>query len=253
MRPDELGRLARTFDALLDRVAASVRHEQRLSAELSHELRTPLSRIVAEVELLQRRERAPEERREALAAIARSAGEMSGVLETLMAAARAEAGLDSGRADLREVLGRLRTTWEPVLAERDLTLDVRVPSERLIAGVAPELVERAVTPLLDNARRHARARVRLEALASGSDVAIAVADDGPGLPAGEGDRIFEPGVSVATNGHRGAGLGLPLARRLARAAGGDVVPREGGGPGAELRVVLPALHGTERPTGPAAR
>ncbi|HEX6621274.1 MAG TPA: HAMP domain-containing protein, partial [Solirubrobacteraceae bacterium] len=53
-RPDELGELARTFDALLDRVAASLRHEQRLSAELSHELRTPLARIVAEIELLQR-------------------------------------------------------------------------------------------------------------------------------------------------------------------------------------------------------
>ena len=50
--PDELGELARTFDALLDRVAASLRHEQRLSAELSHELRTPLARILAEMELL---------------------------------------------------------------------------------------------------------------------------------------------------------------------------------------------------------
>ncbi|MDX6658833.1 MAG: hypothetical protein QOH62_3626, partial [Solirubrobacteraceae bacterium] len=56
-QPDELGELARTFDALFDRVAASLRHEQRLSAELSHELRTPLARIIAEMELLQRRER----------------------------------------------------------------------------------------------------------------------------------------------------------------------------------------------------
>ena len=69
-RPDELGELAKTFDALLDRVAASLRHEQRLSAELSHELRTPLARIMAEVELLQRRERPPEERAEAYASSA---------------------------------------------------------------------------------------------------------------------------------------------------------------------------------------
>ena len=68
-RPDELGELARTFDALLDRVAASLRHEQRLSAELSHELRTPLARIVAEIELLQRRERSPEDRSEAYAVV----------------------------------------------------------------------------------------------------------------------------------------------------------------------------------------
>ena len=95
-RPDELGDLARTFDALLDRVAASLRHEQRLSAELSHELRTPLARIVAEIELLQRRERSPEDRRDAYAVVARSAEQMDGILETLMAAARAEAQLDVG-------------------------------------------------------------------------------------------------------------------------------------------------------------
>jgi signal transduction histidine kinase len=70
-RPDELGQLARTFDDLLDRVAASLRHEQRLSAELSHELRTPLARIVGQVELLQRRDRSPVERHEALEAIGR--------------------------------------------------------------------------------------------------------------------------------------------------------------------------------------
>jgi len=94
-RPDELGDLARTFDALLDRVAASLRHEQRLSAELSHELRTPLARIVAEIELLQRRERSPEDRREAYAVVERSAEQMSGILETLMAAASTGAGLSA--------------------------------------------------------------------------------------------------------------------------------------------------------------
>ncbi|MEA2248597.1 MAG: hypothetical protein QOH46_3126, partial [Solirubrobacteraceae bacterium] len=56
-QPDELGELARTLDSMMDRVASSLRHEQRLSAELSHELRTPLARIIAEVELLERRER----------------------------------------------------------------------------------------------------------------------------------------------------------------------------------------------------
>ena len=58
---DEISELAATLDALLDRVAASLRHEQRFSAELSHELRTPLARIIAEAELALRRERAPEE------------------------------------------------------------------------------------------------------------------------------------------------------------------------------------------------
>ena len=63
---DELTELAATLDGLLDRLAASLRHEQRFSAELSHELRTPLSRVLAETELALRRERAPEEYRDTL-------------------------------------------------------------------------------------------------------------------------------------------------------------------------------------------
>ncbi len=110
-RPDELGDLARTFDALLDRVAASLRHEQLLSAELSHELRTPLARIVAEIELLQRRDRSPEDRSEAYAVVARSAEQMSGILETLMAAARAEASPAVGRSEIGGLLERVAEGW----------------------------------------------------------------------------------------------------------------------------------------------
>jgi signal transduction histidine kinase len=241
-RPDELGDLARTFDALLDRVAASLRHEQRLSAELSHELRTPLARIVAEIELLQRRERSPEDRRDAYAVVERSAEQMSGILETLMAAARAEAQLEAGRSELGRVLHEIAEGWAPALAERDLELEVRRPSAPMMAGVDAEVVERIVAPLLDNARRYARSRVVLSAAARDGAIVVTVADDGPGVAMDDRDRLFEPGSRTAgINGHRGAGLGLPLARRLAKAIGGDVTlaPALAAGAGAEFRVRLP--------------
>jgi signal transduction histidine kinase len=241
-RPDELGELARAFDALFDRVAASLRHEQRLSAELSHELRTPLARIVAEVELLQRRERSPEERGEAYALIARSAEQMSGILETLMAAARAEAQIGAGRSDVGDVLARVADAWGPVLAGRDVELEVLAPAAPAIAGVDADVVERIVAPLLDNAGRYARSRVVLGAGARDGGVVLTVADDGPGVPEQAREALFEPGARVrAANGHGGAGLGLPLARRLAKAIGGDVLlgpdPPAGG---AQFRVELPA-------------
>jgi signal transduction histidine kinase len=241
-RPDELGDLARTFDALLDRVAASLRHEQLLSAELSHELRTPLARIVAELELLQRRERSPEERREAYALVARSAAQMSEILETLMAAARAEAQLEAGRSELGRVLARIASGWTAALAERDVELDVRAPPAPMMAGVDAEVVERIVAPLLDNARRYARARVILSAVARDGAIVVTVADDGPGVEPEAREVLFEPGARTAgVNGHRGAGLGLPLARRLAKAIGGDVtlVPPVPGA-GAQFEVRLPA-------------
>jgi signal transduction histidine kinase len=241
-RPDELGELAQTFDALLDRVAASLRHEQRLSAELSHELRTPLARIVAEVELLQRRERSPEDRSESHALIARSAEQMSGILETLMAAARAEAQIGVGRSEVGEVLARVAGTWQPSLAARDVELEVRAPSAPATAGVDADVVERIVAPLLDNAARYARSRIVLSARAVNGAVVVTVADDGPGVPAEAREQIFEPGSRERRpNGHGGAGLGLPLARRLAKAIGGDVtLAPDAPAPGAEFRVRLPS-------------
>src|SRR5215210_996460 len=222
-RPDELGELATTFDGLLDRLAASLRHEQRLSAELSHELRTPLARVMAEVQLLQRRERSETDRRHALAVIARSSEQMHRILDTLMAAGRAEAQLDRGRGDVGKALERIAAEWDPPAGDAPVTLDVRAPPEPLVAGVDAAVVERIVAPLLENAARHAHSQIVLSAEPSDGRVLLRVADDGPGVPAEARETVFEPGATGARpNGHGGAGLGLALARRLAHAAGGDV-------------------------------
>jgi signal transduction histidine kinase len=240
LRPDELGELASTFDALLERVAASLRHEQRLSAELSHELRTPLSRIVAETELLQRRDRPLEERQEAYDSISRSAEQMSEILETLMAAARAEAGLDRGRCSLSVALEEVRQTWQPVLEDHGVRLEMPRAAPNIV-GVDADVVARIVAPVLDNARRFARSRVSVTAQDRDGGIAVVIDDDGPGVPGDDVERPFEPGVSFSEdNGHRGSGLGLPLARRLARAAQGDVLlaPRRPG-EGARFVIQLP--------------
>jgi signal transduction histidine kinase len=240
-QPDELGELARTLDSLMDRVAASLRHEQRLSAELSHELRTPLARIIGEVELLERRERSAEERGEAYTAIARSANQMSEILETLMAAARADAGLGTGRSELTSTLQSLRRRWEESTdAARPVALELDTGGSRLVAGVDREVIERILSPLLDNGRRHARSRVRVDACEQEGRLVVTVSDDGPGIPADARERVFEPGVRLGDgNGSDGAGLGLALARRLARAAGGDVTAEPPNGGGAVVRVELP--------------
>ena len=98
---DELTRLAATLDAMLERLSASLRHEQRFTAELSHELRTPLAKIAAESELALRRERTSEDYRESLTAVARNAEQMSRTVEALVAAARHEAGPSRATTDAR--------------------------------------------------------------------------------------------------------------------------------------------------------
>lgn len=237
-RPDELGELAATFDALLDRVAASLRHEQRFSAELSHELRTPLARITAELELLQRRERSADDRVQAYERMARSAAQMSRILETLMATARPGARPPRGRATAEEIFRRLSGEWSAPLAERRVALELREPGPEAVAGVDPEVAERILAPVLDNAARHARSAVGVRAERGDGRVRITVHDDGPGVDPGEAEAIFAPGVRGShADGHGGAGLGLPLARRLARSVGGDVTAVAGGGEGGATFVV----------------
>lgn len=241
-RPDELGELAATFDALLDRYAASLRHEQRLSSELSHELRTPLARIVAEVEMLQRRERSADDMHAAQDVIERSAAQMSRILETLMAAARADAEPERGRSDALALLDTLQETWTEPFAQAHIRLEMAEPHTPLTLGVGADVVEQIVAPLLDNARDYAQEAVHVEIAQRNGRVAIEISDDGPGVSEDEQASIFEPGVrGTGSKDRAGAGLGLALARRLARAVDGDIElgPPPAAG-GATFVVYLPA-------------
>ncbi|MCW2879390.1 MAG: Histidine kinase [Sphaerisporangium sp.] len=222
-RPEELHALADTLDGLLDRLAAVLRHEKQLSAELSHELRTPLTRIVGEVYLLRSRPRSPEELDAAHDAIAAAAEQMSHILETLLAAARSESGSLPGRCEVLPALRRAVATVAAVAPSPGLTMEVRCADTALAAGVEGDILDRILAPLLDNARRHAGSAVVLAAFEGPLGPEIAVTDDGPGVPAGLADAIFTPGRRADPgDGHPGAGLGLALARRLARASGGDL-------------------------------
>jgi signal transduction histidine kinase len=110
----------------------------------------------------------------------------------------------------------------------------------MMAGVDAEVVERIVAPLIDNARRYASSRIVLSAASRDGAIVVRVADDGPGVDADAREHVFEPGRTAGVNGHGGAGLGLPLARRLALAIGGDVtLTPPGAGAGAQFEVRLP--------------
>jgi signal transduction histidine kinase len=226
-RPAELAELARTLDGLLDRLAAGLRREQRLVDELSHELRTPLARIQVETDLLRSRSRQEAERDRAYEIIDEAAGSMTDIIETLMHTARALHAGSRGRTRVAD-------------AFRQVTDHAGGPGVRITANVDPTLavaadaalLDRLLAPVVANALRHARSAVVLSAAAADGSVDVVVTDDGPGVPAALAEAIFEPGFrGDAEDGHDGAGLGLPLARRLAEAAGGTVVCRSDAGRG----------------------
>ncbi len=254
---DELSLLAQTLDAMLDRIAASLRHERRFAAELSHELRTPLARVIAEVELALRRDREAGEYRASLQLVLKNAQQLARIVETLVAAARHEAGGARGTTDAYDVATEAIGGVTHLAAERSLTVNAERPAVAMRLGLDSDLAERVLHPVLENACRYGSSWARVRIVRSGAKVAYVVEDDGPGVAEQELETIFEPGRrglaanGLAANGPsadrisaegpsadgverygvEGAGLGLALARRLARSASGDVVARaapEGG-------------------------
>lgn len=239
---DELTALAATFDVLLDRLAAGLRHEQHLTAEISHELRTPLARISAEAELAAGRERTPEQYRRSLASIRAGAQDLARALDALLSAARADpAATTSLRLDAHSVAEgaaeRARRS-----AGDTVSVEVSCTSPTLTVAAERDVVERALAPIVENAVRFARARVCIDVHPQDGQTVFGVRDDGPGVDAAMRERIFEPGVSTRDEhgGGSGAGLGLPLARRLARAAGGEVQCVAAPQGGAVFRLRLPS-------------
>src|SRR5262249_13315939 len=237
---DELTRLAATLNGLLDRLAASLRHERRFSAELSHELRTPLSKVIAEAEVALRRERDPDEYRAALEVTLRNAHHLTRIVETLVAAAQQEASPVRGTADAYDVAQQASSAVRPVADERRVTLIAEPPPTPVRIGVDGDLAERLLQPVIDNACRYARSNVRIALETRANRVRFVVSDDGRGVDQDEIETIFDPGVrGHSSTGTSGAGLGLALARRLARAASGEVTC-EPNGAGATFVVSLPS-------------
>ncbi|WP_051797396.1 sensor histidine kinase [Streptomyces sp. NRRL S-337] len=256
-RPAELFRLGASLDELLDRIRAVLRHEQQLTRELSHELRNPLARITAELDWWQARPRSTDETRATHTSIAEAAASMRTICETVLDDARAGAHTVPGTTDVMAVLRRFTdqhnsrekarisvadiTVAETAGAETagaEITLD---GPETVMAGVPAALLERIVAPLVDNALRYARSRVALQVSPAPDGTRVAVVDDGPGVPGTLTAQLFQPGRRAEpADGHAGAGLGLPLARRLARSAGGEVTHDAGHTEGARFVVRLPA-------------
>ena len=239
---DEFTRLAATLDALLDRVATSLRHEQTFSAELSHELRTPLASVIAEAQLALRHPRSPEEHRAGYERVLGSAQQMTRTLETLVAAARVELGAPRGTGDAARAAHAAARGCDALAQARGVTITVEEPASPIRIGVDDEVAERVLAPLIENGCRYGATVVRVEIRRRDGAVLFHVRDDGAGVPESDRERIFEPGwrgdQAAATNA-AGAGLGLALARRLARAAGGDVRTAGNGG-GGDFAARLPA-------------
>ncbi len=248
---DELGRLAHTLDAMISRLDSAFRRQRRFTADASHELRTPLTIIKGDLSLALTRRRDADYYHEVLTEVDEEVDQMSRLIDRLLALARADAeGILICRqtVDLGILLADLIEQTRPLAEAKGLTLTAQA-APTLMASVDPDAVTQIVLNLLDNAIKYAPSgQVRLSARHTGhdgSEIQITVSDDGPGIPAEHLPHIFERFYRVDRARSRemgGAGLGLAIARELARAHGGDVSTHSIPGEGSTFTVQLPVAQ-----------
>src|SRR5918993_924592 len=227
---DEVGELARAFNAMAADLASADQQRRLLVATVSHELRTPLSAQRALLENLVDGVVRPDD--EALRAALRQSERLSALVGDLLDLSRADAG-----ADGRTV--RVRTVVEPP------NMTVRADPARL---------HQLVANLVDNAVRHNPQDREVHVVAASVDAAmwsLEVCDDGPGIPVDQVDRVFDRFGSGEDAGG-GTGLGLAIARWVGELHGGTVtvVPTAPGDNGARVRAVLPRAPKAQRRPGP---
>jgi signal transduction histidine kinase len=210
--PDDIRLAAEAFNAMSDRVTRTLESQRQLLSAVGHDLRTPLAamRITAEfVEDGDVRER-----------LSRNLEELQSLTEAVLSAARAGPGEEKRRVDLAALI-------ESVC---DDLVELGMPVEVNVSGSAPCLcrpseIRRATRNLIENAARYGRT-ARVSLATEGDSFVVTVNDNGPGIPEDKLEEVFEPFVRLEASRNAatgGAGLGLTLARSIAREHGGDVV------------------------------
>jgi two-component system OmpR family sensor kinase len=245
---DELGHLAETFNELLSRLEASLVQQRQFMADASHELRTPVAttRTAAGV-ALQQPHRDEHEYRETLEIVEQQAARLSRVVDDMFTLARADAGNYPVRMTpmyLDEVVDEVVRSARVMASPRSVTIETSTVPSAAFTG-DEELVRRMLVNLIDNAVAHSppgtTVRVELDETAQG--FAIAVKDQGPGIPEPIRQHIFERfyrgDASRRSGTHDGAGLGLALTRWIAQAHGGDVILARSSSSGSTFVVSLP--------------
>ncbi|MFJ5736318.1 sensor histidine kinase [Streptomyces microflavus] len=256
-RQDEVTRLAASFNTMLGELEQSVSAQRRLVADASHELRTPLTALRTNAELLARADRlTPAQRERASGALGRQIREVTGLVNDLIELARDEEPLplleEVRIADLAEhAVATARTHWPRIRFE----LEVGPGAAEAVRPGVPARLARLLTNLLDNAAKFSPVDAPVEVALSayggggggrngsggraGDGLELSVRDHGPGIAAEDLPYVFDRFYRAeAARALPGSGLGLAMARQIARAHGAELTARAAPGGGALFTVVF---------------
>ena len=248
---DEIGEVARAFDAMADRVAGLMAAQQELMANVSHELRTPLSRVQVAIDLIS--DGKSQQVKELVPDIAQDLAEVERLIDDVMTVAKLHLSRSGGRASvvpLRLEVSSIESLIEEAVARfrsqhptRELAVEIDPGLPDLFADSV--LLRRVVDNLLENARKFSDhdTKIRLSARATKAGVTIAIADEGIGIDEADVEKVFTPFFRSDKSRSRstgGMGLGLALARRVVEAHEGTIEITSKSGRGTTVTLALPA-------------
>ena len=244
---DELRRLTKTFNSMIDRLEDAFGRLRRFSSDVSHELRTPLAAIRGEADFALRRERTTEDYQHSLKSIQQESLHMTKIVEDLLLLARAESrsvAFNPEEVEPSSVLEDAAAGVKAFFVDHNVPLEV----ENLITGpirCVPGYLNLAIGNLLNNAAKHSPIGTPVKLIAekrSGWNC-FDVIDGGEGIPEEEAKRIFDPFYRIDSARNRrvgGAGIGLSLAMALTRMHGGDIVVKSQPGSGSIFTLRIPS-------------
>ena len=255
---DELGRLAQTFNDLLDRLDQSFERQRRFISDASHELRTPVSILRGEAEVaLSQASRSPEEYRESLAVLHQEAQRLARIVEDLFTLTRADAGehrLAYSDFYLDELVADCVRAARALAQAKNIALVVVTPEEMPVRA-DEDLLRRMILNLLDNAIKYTPegGKVSVTCSSAPRGYELSVTDSGPGIPIDMQSKIFErffraDRAHSRTGADSGAGLGLSIARWIAEAHLGRIELLRSDDAGSAFKVYLPASSESSPPS-----
>jgi heavy metal sensor kinase len=241
---DEIAHLAVTLNAMLDRLEQGVEEKHRLIADASHELRTPLAAMRSELDVSLRAGDLSPEANEILESAREEVDKMSRTVSNLLTLARVDEGkldLLTKQVNLPEEIEAAVTPLRPLAESKRLRLEV--DAEPCTAQADPQRLHQALTNLIENAIKFVPpgGEVHVTTWRRSDEVGVTVTDNGPGIPAGAREQVFDRFYRAdgARGRDGGSGLGLAICREIAGAHGGRVWVESEEGEGSAFSLSLP--------------
>ncbi len=234
---DELGRLASTLNHMLAQLDANAAVLRRFVSDSSHEIRSPITNIRARIETAR-----PEEWSEARADVIGEVERIERIIDDLTYLARSDEGRVERASERIELDELLFAEMSRLQRSGSVAVDGSEIEPIVISGDRGQ-IERAIRNLVDNAERHASAKIRLAVTMLDGSAVIEIDDDGPGIPVDERIRVFERFVRLDESRQRasgGTGLGLAIVTEIVAHQGGEVSVETAPLGGSRLRLILPS-------------